>query len=419
MHLGTDTATCDQDKARLFNSYFYSVFNDKDLTNDSLTTTNETSGASLSDIVITAEDVHEALVSLDPNKVMGPDGISPKVLKYCADALCQPISYLFQLTITNSYLPSEWRTHCVIPIFKCGDRATISNYRPISLLCIISKVLEKIIFNISIKFLSNSFTPHQFGFLPGRSTLQQLLLFINELLEAKRTNKVSDVIYLDFKKAFDSVTHTKLLHKIRSFGITGTLFNWFVAYLSNRVQCVRVNNSLSEFLPVLSGVPQGSILGPLFFVLFINDLPKCLKFSSAFIYADDTKCLKHQSGLNTTEMNLLQKDLDNLFQWGITSDLYYHFSKFAHLQFWLKSYMTATSYFIDNKPIATVDSTKDLGIIITQNLTWENHYKLISGKAYRILGLIRRSFSSNGPVETRKRLYISLVCSQILYCSQV
>ena len=220
MHLGTDTATCDQDKARLINSYFYYVFNDKDLTNDSLTTTNETSGTSLSDIVITAEDVHEALVSLDPNKAMGPDGISPKVVKYCVDALCQPISYLFQLTITNSYLLSEWRTHCVIPIFKCGDRATVSNYRPISLLCIISKVLEKIIFNISIKFLSNSFTPHQFGFLLGRSTLQQLLLFINELLEAKRTNKVSDVIYLDFKKAFDSVTHTKLLHKIRSFGIT-------------------------------------------------------------------------------------------------------------------------------------------------------------------------------------------------------
>ena len=390
----------------MFNSYFYSVFNDKDLINDSLTTTNETSGASLSDIVITAEDVHEALVSLDPNKAMGPDGISPKVLKYCADALCQPISYLFQLTITNSYLPSEWRTHCVIPIFKCGNRTTISNYHPISLLCIISKVLEKIIFNISIKFLSNSFTPHQFGFLPGRSTLQQLLLFINELLEAKRTNKVSDVIYLDFKKAFDSVTHTKLLHKIRSFGITGTLFNWFVAYLSNRVQYVRVNNSLSEFLPVLSGVSQGSILGPLFFVLFINDLLKCLKFSSAFIYADDTKCLKHRSGLNTTEMNLLQKDLDNLFQWGITSDLYYHFSKFAHLQFWLKSYMTAASYFIDNKLIATVDSTKDLGIIITQNLTWENHYKLISGKAYKILGLIRRSFSGSGPVET-----VYLTCS--------
>ena len=168
MHLGTDTTTCDQDKARLFNSYSYSVFNDKDLTNDSLTITNETSGTSLSDIVITAEDVHEALVSLDPNKAMGPDGISPKVLKYCTDALCQPISYLFQLTITNSYLPSEWRTYCVIPIFKCGDRATISNYRPISLLCIISKVLEKIIFNRS-------------SFYPTRLPLINLAFYLVDL----------------------------------------------------------------------------------------------------------------------------------------------------------------------------------------------------------------------------------------------
>ena len=178
----------------------------------------------------------------------------------------------------------------------------------------------------------------------------------------KRTNKVSDVIYLDFKKAFDSVTHNKLLHKIRSFGITGTLFKWFEAYLSNRCQYVRVNNSYSELLPVLSGVPQGSILGPLFFVLYINDLPNCLLFSSAFIYANDTKCLRHRSGSNATKMNLLQKDLDNLFQWGITSDSYYSFSKFAHLQFWLKNYNTAT-YFIDNKSI--VESIKDLGIIIT------------------------------------------------------
>ena len=121
--------------------------------------------------------------------------------------------------------------------------------------------MEKIIFNISINFLSDSFTPHQFGFLPGRSKLQQLLLFINEILEAKRANKVLDV---DFKKGFDSVTHNKLLHKIRSFSITGILFKWFEAYLSNRFQYVRVNNSFSELLLVLSGVPQGSILGPLF-----------------------------------------------------------------------------------------------------------------------------------------------------------
>ena len=229
----------------------------------------------------------------------------------------------------------------------------------------------------------NSFTPHHFDFLPGRSRLQQLLLFINELRIYWKGKEQTWCHHLDFKIAFDSVIHSKLPHKIRSFGISGTLFKWFVAYFSNPFQYIQVNNSFSEFLQVLSGVPQGSILGPLFFVLFVNDLPNCLQFSSAFIYANDTKCLKHRSSINTTELNFLHRDLDNLFQWGIMSDLYYNFRKFAHLQFWVKNYSTAT-HFINNKSIATVDSTKDLRIIITQNLTLESHYKLISGMAYKI-----------------------------------
>jgi len=133
-----------------------------------------------------------------PKQSNGTRWYQPQSIEISCWCLMSIRRYLFQLMITNNYLPSEWHTHCVIPIFKSGDRAVISNYHPISLLCIISKVLEKIVF-ISVKLLSNSFTPHQFGFLPGRSTLQQLL-FINELLEAKQTNKVSDVIYLDFKK---------------------------------------------------------------------------------------------------------------------------------------------------------------------------------------------------------------------------
>ena len=191
-------------------------------------------------------------------------------------------------------------------------------------------------------------------------------------LEAKRTGGVLDVIYLDFKKAFDSACHDKLLQKIRSFGITGALLNWFAAYLSHRSQYVRVNISFSELLPVLSGVPQGSILGPLFFVLFKNDLPNCLQFSRAFIYADDTKCLRQRSG-HTSEMKFLQQDIDNLFQWSLKSNLSYNFNKFVHLQFWSKNNI-ATSYSIDNKPILTADSIKDLGITLAQNLTWDSHY---------------------------------------------
>ena len=145
------------------------------------------------------------------------------------------------------------------------------------------------------------------------------------------------VIYLDFKKAFDSVSHCKLLLKLRSYGIAGKLFNWFKAYLTNRHQYVRINDSCSESLPVLSGVPQGSILGPLFFVLFINDLPNCLKSSLPFIFADDTKCLKHTINSDISEVDLLQEDLNNTFHWSINNDLSFNFAKFVHIQFWSRT----------------------------------------------------------------------------------
>ena len=215
--------TCDQNKASLYNSYFYSVFTRSSLSEtNEFTTVDSSDNTFLSDISITPTDVY---ASLDPIKAMGPDGISPKVLKYCADILANPLRYLFSITLTKGYLPTEWHTHCIIPVFKSGDHAVVSNYRPISLLYIISKVFEKITFKETIQHLTNLFMPHQFGLLPGCSTLQQLLLFTNKLLDAKENNKMSDVIYLDLKKAFDTVSHCKLLFKLRSYGIVGKLFN--------------------------------------------------------------------------------------------------------------------------------------------------------------------------------------------------
>ena len=166
---------------------------------------------------------------------------------------------------------------------------------------------------------------------------------------------MSDVIYLDFKKAFDSVSHCKLLLKLRSCGIAGKLFNWFKAYLTNRHQYVRINDSCSESLPVLSGVPQGSTLGPLFFVLFINDLPNCLKSSLPFIFADDTKCLKHTINPDISEVYLLQQDLNNAFHWSINNDLSFNFAKFVHIQFWSRTTLDTsnTTFTMDSKPIAT------------------------------------------------------------------
>ena len=162
-------------------------------------------------------------------------------------------------------LPKEWKTHLITPIFKSGNKAYIRNYRPVFLLFILSKVLEKLIYNSLSEFVSNRISIQQFGFTKGRSSLQQLLVYFSNVVDTTNGSASVDVMYLDLCKAFDSVSHTKLLHKLHTCGISGKLWNWFKFYLHDRQQCVRVGYAISCFLPVLSGIPQGSILGPYYF----------------------------------------------------------------------------------------------------------------------------------------------------------
>ena len=229
-------------------------------------------------------------------------------MKFCATALYQPIYHLFMLSLSQHYISQEWRVHCITPIHKSGDRSLVNNYRPISLLCTISKVLERIVYNAVSEFVTQSITA-QFGFIRKHSSLQQLLIFINNIMSP---SKHTDVLYLDFKKAFDSVAHNELLVKLWRFGITGNLWHWFRGYLLYRCQCVCVNNVTSGTLPVLSGVPQGSILGPLMFLIFVNDLPMSVSSSHLLLFADDTKCLKQID--NSEDCSALQQDLHNLTQ---------------------------------------------------------------------------------------------------------
>ena len=163
---------------------------------------------------------------------MGIDGIGPRLLKHCALALYQPLHHLFTLSLVQHYLPQEWRFHLITPIYKSGNKSSVKNYRPISLLCIVSKVLEKIVYDKILSFVSRSISSCQFGFRRNHSPLQQLLIFLTSVHEAFGTTTQTDVIYLDFKKAFDSIAHTELLVKLWSFGIQGNLWKWFRGYLT-------------------------------------------------------------------------------------------------------------------------------------------------------------------------------------------
>ena len=196
-------------------------------------------------------------------------------------SLYQPLHHLFSLSLSQHYISLEWCTHLIRPIFKSGDKHDAKNYRPISLLCVVSKVLERLVFDQMIDFVRSSVSTTQFGFLTGHSSLQQLLIFWNSVINSYQT----DVVYLDFRKAFDSVAHNELLHKLWHFGICGSLWMWFKAYLSDRCQYVSVGHSASGVLPVISGVLQGSIL------IYINDLPDKLSLSKILLFADDAKCL--------------------------------------------------------------------------------------------------------------------------------
>ena len=234
--LDSSSATSDYDKANLFNTYFHSVFTKSSFVLPHMDTL-PLPQSTLSNISICDDEVYSALASLDPMKSMGIDGIGPGLLKHCAAALYQPFHHLFLLILSQSYIPAEWRTHLITPIPKSGDKSIAKNYRPISLLCSVSKVLEKVIFDKIIDFVMDHINPAQFGFLQHHSTLHQLLIFTRNIFESFTNHAQTDAIYLDFKKAFDSVAHNELLVKLWSFGITGNLWRWFQAYLPQETMC--------------------------------------------------------------------------------------------------------------------------------------------------------------------------------------
>lgn len=376
-------------------------------------------------VSFTNSEVFDALSSLDPTKSSGCDGIGSKLVRDCALALYLPLHHLFSVSLSKQSIPYEWKCHSITPIFKSGDKSQVNNYRPISLLCIISKVLEHLIFNKISNFIvtNNILYHHQFGFRQQHCTTQQLLVFLSDVHCSLNDHKCSqcDVIYLDFKKAFDSVPHQELLMKLWKTGIVGSLWKWFREYLSNRYQYVCINNCKSSTLPVVSGVPQGSILGPFLFLIYINDLSSSIKHSKIFLFADDTKCLRPIC--SPQDHILLQSDLDVLSLWSTDWKLMFNETKCSIMSIFSHASPDhsdpQTEYLINGQAISSCNQQKDLGIQISCDLSWSDHISRITSNAYKILGLLRRTFASSNNVTTKKNLYISLVRSQLTYGSQV
>ena len=393
-----------------FNKFFQSTFTP--ITNKTPPHIVEHLDPNLHDIIFETNEIEKQLQGLNPSKAPGPDNLPTKILKDFAHDLAPSITTLFNSSISEGTVPSAWKHANVIPLHKKGDKHTTSNYRPISLLPVISKVLERCIYNRIIDFILPKLTNLQHGFLRNRSTATQLLTVFSKINNILDTGNQADVVYFDLSKAFDSVPHKFLIHKLKSFGFHGNLLAWLSNYLSNRFQRVSFNGSASEWLPVTSGVPQGSILGPLLFLIYINDLPTVLSPNTlCAIFADDTKIYRniesHQDHL------ILQLDINKVHNWSQLWGLTFNKNKCNIITLKRSSNSTEFIYSMDNTALKRTNTVMDLGVKIHTLLRWNDHINSIISKANQRLWITIRTIGFNAPLKTKILTYVAL-CRSIL-----
>ena len=318
---GVTTALSPISKANLLNTFFASCFSPR--SNSPLTSSPTLVHPELSSIECTEEEVYKHLSSLKVKTATGPDGISSHMLRNTAISTYSSLCNLFNCSLSTGCFPSEWKTSNITPVFKSGDKGLVSNYRPISLLSIPSKILERIVHQRLLHhLLSNSIiSPRQFGFRPGSSTQEALLTATHDWQSNLDRGLSSAALFLDMSKAFDKVPHRSLLRSLTTVGVTGPLLKWFESYLSDHSQRVVLSGHTSSPAPVKSGVPQGSILGPLLFLVYVNSLAS-LKLSpgtSIILYADDI--LLYRSISSSSDNPTLQHDVDLVSSWIKSSGL--------------------------------------------------------------------------------------------------
>jgi hypothetical protein len=406
----------DIDKANLFSGYFQSVFTDE----DDLCFSRQTdifSTNTLETIEINENLVRIELLHLNPSKSAGPDGIPSKLLKDLADELALPLSFIYKQTIETGLFPEDWKTATISPIHKGGSKTLPDNYRPISLTCICCKILERIIKKQIVAHLDTNrlLCEAQHGFRAGRSCLTNLLYCFESWTENLDKRTPVDIIYFDFKKAFDSVPHKRLLHKISMYGITGRLYKWIEQFLTGRRQNVHISSSVSDWALVRSGVPQGSVLGPLLFLIYIDDLPSEVR-SQIVMFADDVKIWRPIS--TSDDVVSLQQDIDTMQLWADRWLLKFNASKCVSLQLRLRGTMGESRYQLNQTCLNNVPSQRDLGITIDCSLKPEIHCAKAANKAMSIMRRIKRTFNVITP-EIFGKIYGTYVRPHLEYGVQV
>lgn len=374
---------------------------------------------------VTCSEVQRIISSMPPNKSPGPDKISPRIIKDCLPVILGPLTDIINCSLASSIFPDTWKLADVIPLLKEGDHELASNNRPLSLLVVASKVCERVALNQFNTYLSNNnrLSSHQSGNRKFHSTETINIMVSDCVLEAMDKKMLTAIILLDLSKAFDSVNHQILLHKLNCIGASTRAMKWFDSYLSGRSQSVRIGSTVSSSLPITHGVPQGAILSPLLFCIYMNDLPSITQSCALDSYVDDSKVFLSFpiKDLDQATQNL-EMDLNRVAKWCSGNQLLINPGKTKFLLIGtsqqIRSLPIDMSLNFLGKSIKPVSSAKDLGVIFDFQLTYDCHIThLVSSCMSKLcqINRVKNSFDS----DTLSLIITALVINKLLYCSTV
>ena len=369
----------------------------------------------------TANDIKNIINELNSKKTSGPGSIPTEILKLTNNIISKPLSEIINLSFESGIFPSILKCSKIIPIYKKGENTSINSYRPISQLSNISKIIEKLIHSRTYSFLNKYKCIYdlQFGFRNRHSTNHALIQITEKIRKAVDDNNFACGVFVDLQKAFDTVNHNILLQKLKYYGIRGTPLAWFTSFLQQRTQTVSINGDLSEKLTVTHGVPQGSVLGPLLFLLYINDLHLAIQHSVIHHFADDTNMLLVGKSLKKIK-KYINHDMSLLCHWLKANKLSLNTSKTEIILFRSqhKQINKKLNFRLSGQKIKLSKSVKYLGLILDEYLTWESHINILKAKLSRSVGMLAK-IRHYVPQETLKTIFFAIFNSHISYGAQI